>query len=64
MSAQFFGSQVATNHGIYVACKLLGHSSVDVTERYYADLVKPAPVPDVALPPHLEEQQSKKISAS
>ena len=61
---KFFGSQVATNHGIYVACKLLGHSSVDVTERYYADLVKPAPVPDVALPPHLEEQQSKKISAS
>ena len=61
---KFFGSQVATNHGIYVACKLLGHSSVDVTERYYADLVKPAPVPDVALPPHLKEQQVQKISAS
>ena len=61
---KFFGSQVATYEGIYVACKLLGHSSVDVTEKYYADLVKPAPVPRVALPPHLEEQQVQKISAS
>ena len=47
---KFFGSIVASTQGIYVACKLLGHSSVAVTEKYYADLIAPPTLPPLQLP--------------
>ena len=48
---KFFGAQVATHNGIYVASKQLGHSSVTVTEKYYADLVERPGLPTILLPP-------------
>ena len=48
---KFFGAQVATHDGIYVASKLLGHSTVTVTEKSYADLVERPGLPTILLPP-------------
>lgn len=36
---KLYGSLVATEHGLYTAKEYLGHSSVTVTESYYADLL-------------------------
>ena len=36
---KILGARIATEHGIYAACKTLRHSSVTTTERYYADLI-------------------------
>ena len=47
---KFFGAQVATHQGLYAACKLLGHSSIQITEKYYADYVDPPVVPKIRLP--------------
>lgn len=44
-----FGSLVATHHDIFVASKLLGHSSVQVTEAHYASLVRIPTIDPAAL---------------
>lgn len=36
---KILGARMASAHGIYAACKTLRHSSVTVTEKYYADLI-------------------------
>lgn len=36
---KLYGSLVATEHGLYTAKEYLGHSSVTITEDYYADLL-------------------------
>ena len=41
-----FGALVATKHGLYAACVLLGHSSYQVTIDHYAALVE-QPVIDI-----------------
>ena len=35
-----YGSMIATEHGIYAAKELLGHSTIAVTERIYAAYLK------------------------
>lgn len=52
-----FGSLVATKHGIFVASKYLGHSSVVVTEEHYASLVKQ---PDIDIGSLIDGDDSEK----
>lgn len=55
---KFYGAQVATQQGLYAAQKLLGHSSPQVTNQYYAALVS-LQEPTVMLPPSVEEQHKE-----
>ena len=50
---KIYGAIVTTNHGLYAASVLLGHSSVKVTEAHYAALLNP-PTVDI-------EQQTKPV---
>jgi len=50
---KIYGSQITAEHDIYIAQKLLGHSSVAVTEKYYADIVRPTMPSNIIVPPHL-----------
>ena len=61
---KFFGAQVATKHGIYVAQQYLGHASVTTTEKYYACLCQDKPQLSVQLPKCLGDDKVISIEES
>ena len=39
-----FGAYVASTQGIFEAQKYLGHSTAEITQKFYADIIEPKPV--------------------